>query len=206
MMATAAHATVAYSDFGLNNSFDTSNGWVISGPNSGWGAEFDPAVTFTSGASGKLTTIDVALGSYTPFGPAGTTFSLFTDNGGTSPGTILETFSSVTPTTDFGGSGDIFTLTSTGNVNLVAGQNYWLGASATTQDGMNVWYFNDQGATSVLFETGGPFTGDNGVNPSGAFDVNVAPVPEASTVVTFMLLMVGGGLVLLRRRSAQSAE
>ena len=198
-LGSAARADIsAFNDFGANWDRQTGSGWTVTGPNSFIGQQFSPGNGFISGASGQLTSIDIAL-EFVAGGDNSATVGLYTDNGTGAPASLLESFN-LTNLPQFGDGQTPTHLTSTGGVNLVAGQEYWLQTS-NGNDGWLAWDINNQGV-NVDFSNNGSAVGQN---PAGAFDVNVAPVPEASTAVTFALLMIGGGRFLRRRRSAKAA-
>jgi hypothetical protein len=102
------------------------------------------------------------------------------------------------------------------SINLIAGDTYtevasdvgtadhYVGITSLASQIPNVTYEHGlytSGASDVT--TTNP-TSDFGYIAYGGPNFSIAPVPEASTVVTFALLLVGGGLMLRRKRNQTS--
>lgn len=86
---------------------------------------------------------------------------------------------------------------------LTAGNTYYL-YEAEPGDEMNTWQINGIGETGthISSSSGSPFVAQDGITQA-LFAVNVVPVPEASTLVSFGLLLVLGGAALTARRKRQ---
>jgi hypothetical protein len=196
VISTGAQSVI-YNSFGPGNSYDSGVVWAVSGASESGGyrgqAEF-----FTPSISGYLNTIELA--TYHVSGSPLSNFFIAQDNGGGSPGTILETFSNVT------NPSGLLTLHSTPGVLLQAGTEYWLADEPATATSYNGWYENSQNvANGFAFERSewswaaiGPPAPDSGV-----FEVTVTPVPEPSAA---QLALIGGccSLVFWRYRKNDS--
>ncbi len=89
----------------------------------------------------------------------------------------------------------------TGGINTPALPNVYSGATLTFSNPA----FTDSG-DAVLTFTGGKVTVSSGTGFKDAFKFTAtAPVPEASTVVSFGALLALGGLAVLRRKSVKNA-
>lgn len=196
--ASRADQTV-FNNFGPGNSYFDDLGETVSGPNVSSGS-FTPAQEFDPSASGKLTTIDIAL-SFFSGANTGNVF-LADDNGG-KPGTILESWT-VNNLPAFGPPNDHSPtlLSSTLNLQLTAGTHYWLYATASNAN-ILVWNVNsirELGVTDLSTNGGSTWTSFSN-NTQGAFRVSVSSVPEASSLFGMGSLLAVGGLAALRRRA-----
>lgn len=195
LAAISSQAVVAFNTFGPENSAK-SFGW-------GFGDIRDARIAsqFTSSVTGTLTTIDLMLQRSTTPGIA--TISLFQDSGN-DIGTLLGVFSADVT------SAGVKTLTNSNpSLELVAGNKYWIEAKSTAGSNLySGWYINNQGVNglikfgSVEGSLGNP-TSTYKVGPAElpAFRVNVAPVPEPSTLAC----LAAGSLLLRRRKRASKA-
>lgn len=109
-----------------------------------------------------------------------------------------------------GAVGTAGTLNITGT-NLLAGSTYtYLNSTlnfSPTQSGTDFSpAFTETGATSVALVNGGTFISGAGLSRGDFLNLNYAPVPEASTVVSFGALLALGGVALLRRKSVARAS
>ena len=193
LAAVTSQAVVAYNTFGPENS-TKSFGW-------GFGDIRDARIAsqFTPSVTGTLTTIEMRLQASST--PATATISLFKDSGDDIGALIAEFSSDLT-------TGGLKTLTNSNpSIELVAGTKYWIEAKSTAGSGLySGWYINNQGVTglikfgSVAGTLANP-TSTYKVGPAEltAFRVNVAPVPEPST-----LACLAAGSLLMRRRKRAS--
>ena len=190
----------AFNDFGPLNSYNTTSAVTESGAGSLVGPD-QTDNSFVAGASGELTSIYAAVQTITG-GSNDATFQLYANgSNGTQPGALLESFT-LGPLPQEGSSAAPVQLVSSGDVNLTAGNTYWVGVTAPT----GAWVafnLNSTGALGSMFSTKYGSSGYGATD--AAFAVNVQAVPEASTVLTFGMLLAGGGLLFMRRRSTGSS-
>lgn len=166
-IATSAEAGVAFSSFGPGETYNSTSALFVN-------PSFSPAAQFTSGLSGTLSSIRIAMNNNSSSAPSAFTLSLF----GVDP-----TTQGATPVASWNGlsSGQTYFLTpspvtvAAGGFDLVAGTTYWLRASSPN---------------SLLWNFGTPFG-------TGAFSVLTAePVPEPFT----MALGAAAACAFLRKR------
>lgn len=190
-IAAGAHAIVAFSNFGPDDSFDTGIGWTISGPDSVPG-EFDQGEQFEAGASGSLHSIRLALQHVQ--GHNNFVVALHEDDSDT-VGALITLWSG----DGLGafGSDSILTLTNGfPSISLTAGEKYWVIAGAAG-DGWSAWMFNsigDSGNHAATVDGGANY--DYSLNTRGAFEVNVVPEPASMGAILAGL----AGLAARRKR------
>jgi hypothetical protein len=177
--------TIAYTNFGLGHSYNTSTGLTID-------SRFSQGGQFTATASGALSEIIAALVWFNSQ-PAHTDFtlSLYADSSNTL-GALLGSYGGVA-----GADGTVADiLTPSSGVTITSGQKYWLVASSPNED---VWASNDQGATAINYYHDSAF--DQTLyfpgNTLPAFEVYVA-VPEPSTLA--LVSVAAAAAVLVMRR------
>jgi hypothetical protein len=93
------------------------------------------------------------------------------------------------------------TLTSTGGIELVSGDTYWVAVLPGTPGTDAVWYFNSAGATGTLYESQGSgyVEGETGAT-TGAYEVlgtsgeTVTPEPGTFALLGSGLLGLAGAL------------
>ncbi len=207
LSAPAALAqTTVFSNFGPGNTFGTS-AYLSYGPTNPLAASNgtdSQGEGFTASASGNLSTINIALQHYSGTNDA----HLFLANAsGGVPGAILESFT-ITNLPIFGVSSSSLLITSTSHPLLTAGASYFL-YEVETGNEAGAWSFNSIGETGPHLNSfnSQPYT--NQTATQGAFSVQVgAPVPEASTTVSFSLLLALGlgGVIAGRRKKAEKSR
>lgn len=172
-VASSAEAGVAFSSFGPGETYNSASALFVN-------ASFSPVAQFTSGLSGTLSSIRIAINNSDFSAPSAFTLSLF----GVDP-----TTQGATPLASWNGlsSGQIFFLApspvtvAAGGFDLVSGTTYWLRASSPN---------------SLLWNVGTPFG-------TGAFSVLTAePVPEPFTMA---LGAAAAGAFLRKRRLAKKS-
>jgi len=195
-------ADTVFSNFGPLDTFNTQDGFPVSGPKSLLGQSITVAMGFTSPGNFTLSQIDVAVSYFA--GVNDVVLTLNTDSGGI-PGAIMESWT-LTGLPNFGSDYAPLTLTSVPGVRLDAGQIYWLEASAGEPTNLSVWNQNSIGETGTIDEyfSGGWHEFSN--RAQGAFDVIGAaatPEPASAALIGFGLLGIGG---ILRRKRRQMSR
>ena len=139
--------------------------------------------------------------------------AIYADNGLNNPGTLL---TALTDPTITGGSG-IFSFTPPSPFTLIAGTEYWIVANnQSTQPGSFFWLSSEPDAPTGIATSTGYRIGDYAPppqDPSSVFNkysvvgTALAAVPEASTTVSFgLLLALGlGGVVIAKKKKAAAA-
>ncbi len=183
---------VAYNSFGPGNSYNSGIVWAVSGASTSGGYR-GQAQFFTPDISGYF--YSVMLATYHVSGSGLSNFYLAQDSGSGTPGTILESFTSVANVNG------LLTLDSTATPLLQAGTNYWICDEPTAGNSYNGWYENSQGVTGFAFERSEwSWSAIPSPSPgSGVFEVNVTPVPEPSALA--LCILCGSCLLLLSRRN-----
>lgn len=186
-VAVANAATIA-STFGPSDSYHENGGGLVGGS---WERAFH--FTVPSSDSYFLDGIEVAVGG-TSQESTSIAFSLMSDSGGL-PGATLESFifSGIT-TTPF--EGEIVSGQSSVRPTLLAGQTYWLAASAPSELSQALWKFAvDRSAVSYATRVDSIVwrltTAEQGDDPSGAFRISgtVVPEPASSSLIVFAVLV-----------------
>lgn len=208
---TAQAQTVAYSNFGAGNTFAYNSGWTETAPNAYQVGFYSQGMEFTSLATGKLSSIDMALqhvqGDNTATVYLSNSLPSNPNSLSSTNSIVLESFSAnnlaAFPSSSF------LTLNSSLNPILTQGQTYYLSvvATGTTYD---AWSYNNQGVnnealTGTIYRATSP-TGSYGEiqNDSlSAFRVTVtplSPVPEAGSLAGFAVMGCCSTLALWRKR------
>jgi hypothetical protein len=190
--------TVAYTDFGPGQTYDTSSGYGIQNLlNGNW-----EAPGFIATATGTLSQVDVPLVFFqvTP-ATLPLTISLETNNGGFPSGTVLEswTVSAASVTT----TPQIFSLASVLNPTITSGTQYWLVGSTNDVNGY-VWLINSIGLLGDDYNNGSGGFQYQPASPTLAFDVIVGSSPSGvpepgSAALTMIGALILFGAVRLRR-------
>lgn len=182
---------VLYNNLGSGSTYNANSMWTVSGAGSFLGEQYEPAFSFTPASTDYLTELEMAL-SYGS-GTNSVTVELMTDSSG--PGTLLESWTVDNLANWSDGSSTILqTLTSTGGVELLSGDTYWIAVLAGGTDTFAGWNMNSTGATGTAYEN----TGSGWVNEeeavTGALEVmgnsGESPIPEPGTFV-----LLGSGLL-----------
>jgi len=156
---------------------------------SGFGTTpFSALVTVTSSASGAGSS-----GALTDQGMGTTTFT-FTTTGG-SPTTLLTVTSTNASIYGLTGGRTATLADSSLGSNIISYSSPFLTFGAT---GKNSYALSLVGLSSQLGLGGNSLL--SGFHSSGTGAFSAAPVPEASTLISFGLLILGGGIFLMRQR------
>lgn len=127
---------------------------------------------FTSGESGNVAQIDIAVGYVS--GSNSFNVSLWTNNSGT-PGTQLAAWNNLTSSTQYGECCGLVTISGISGVSLTAGQQYFLvlSPSSLNSSTSEEWNLNNQLAAGLdVFSLDGGLTWNSrGQMTLGAFDV-----------------------------------
>lgn len=191
-LGTSAFADVAFDTFSPGDTFNTGNGWTISGATGQIGQRIDQGDQFVSATTGNVSLITIAMGYVN--GTNSATLHLFTDNAGVL-GSEIGTFG----ISGMGTFGTAFAPSTVGAAGplLTTGQSYWLIAESAS-DSWLAWNKNTSGVSGNHF-----FSVDGSDNylgeTAGAFRVETSPVPEPVS----MIALSGGALALIRRRRSK---
>jgi hypothetical protein len=176
--AAAAHASIAYNNFGAGDSFNTGGNWSDN-------QNQFLAMPFTSATTGQVSLVTVAL-----FTGANYTAHLELADNGLMPGTILESWT-------FAGTGAAQSLAGNGTASLVNGANYWLEIDPAGPTDNGAWYTNSIGATGTfIYTNAGNWNNFNGTLSVFRVETNAVPEP-----VSMLVLGIGALGVGLRRRA-----
>jgi hypothetical protein len=188
--AGTASADVLYSNFGPNNSYDTTFGWTLSYGGPLGGDAFEDAVPFTVvGGDYSFDSAEVAVSHF--WGPDLVHFNLHADAGGV-PGAVLDSTSAsgvVAP----GTLGPPMLAGFGGEVILEQGQTYWLALRTEETDAHLSWAFNvvnDFGPRAWQLNNGqwNPTMGIPGTDSErGVFRINGTPVPAPPALAVLAL-------------------
>lgn len=133
--------SVAFDNFGPDNSFDTSSGLVVE--NGALYGDVDQAHAFVAEASGRVSSVALAAGYLR--GVNALDVTLHADGAG-APGDVLETWhvtDAIPPYTDPNRAP--LELSASGTTSLVAGLTYWLVASVPGAESTTGWNLNSVG-------------------------------------------------------------
>lgn len=195
-----AHATVIYSTFGPGNTFNT-NDFVRIGPSG-----LPPAVNtgayadeFTSPVNANVGSVSLALDTALAI-PAAVGLNEFVvaihSNSPTGPGGILGTFTSPIIPAGLG----IFTFTSSTDIHLIAGTDYWLSLASPTFGGAADWFLNNQGIDNDIASRKNGVWTVAGPSTALAFSINTVPEPGSTTLCATALATT----YLWRKRSVSN--
>ncbi|MGH9353640.1 MAG: PEP-CTERM sorting domain-containing protein [Terriglobia bacterium] len=192
-------ASAIYSNLGPGQSYLSAGFFSSSGSN-----PLYQGTEFIATSSANLSTVLVPVESTDGL----LTFGLYSDSSGT-PGTLLESWSSVTVPTNFS-TFSLTTLTSVVNPLLSSGDTYWFLSSTVPSDGPRSlgWESNNQSIAGGLWAGSSP-TGLSQVNPASpapAIELDSA-TSTSTTPEPASWLMVAAGLIgslYWRRRSVDS--
>ncbi len=150
-------------------------------------------------------------GIFAPLGTAAPVFAFSpvgTFNGYTLTAAPVTYYTGIGGPASFGTTGTL-SITATG---LIAGTSYSYSTSTlnftpTAGQGAGASAaFSETGATSVNLVNGSTFISGAGLSRNDFLNLSYAPVPEASTVISFGALLALGGLAVLRRKSVARAS
>jgi len=201
-LSMAAHADTVFSNLGAGNSFETTPGWFVTGPDSTNiqlpGTAQWIAASFTPTSDYTLTSLDI------PFlhssGTATAVFRVVTDQDGLPGSTVLGTKS----LTNISGTPKLYNVSfANQGVTLVANQTYWITALPGGFDSDLAWQRNVIGQNGFAGSFGDVWSADGRASP--AFRVNGTPglgiVPEAGTMTLLLPALIFGGVIGIRRRT-----
>jgi hypothetical protein len=186
-LCSGGQASTVYSSLGEpGDLYDQSAGYIIDGGVSGSSLTFSGvAFAFTAGGSGYLNQIRLAVcrSSVASTSTNLAKISINLDNGHNLPGTALETYLNVSCPGTFGSKNPLASVTSTTSPLLQAGVTYWLCVEPSVPSSALNWDFNSLGLNALCAGDGFPSAWHvAGTHTTGAFDVQVTPVPEPATV------------------------
>lgn len=185
-VVASSQAIVAFSNFGPGDSYVVNSGWALfSGI---YGSQFH-SHQFVAGASGSLSSIDVAFGHLE--GTNDYSVSLRDDSSDT-PGSYITTWFGIAAG-PFGAANPPIGLPNAfPSIVLSSGTKYWVEVKPTTVDTSGAWNYNDQGDTRLTaFNDGTP-----GISRASVFRVNVVPEPASMAALGL------GAVALIRRRKS----
>jgi hypothetical protein len=176
--AIEARAIIIFDSFSAGpNTYDTTTVERVEAPLPY--DDSDVAFQFTVGAGSDvlLTTVEAPLQRQS--GAVGTQlhFWLMTDNAN-SPGAIVAQTSNVTVTDQFPDS-SVYSTTFPSSQTLLAGNTYWLGASADSSNTRIGWHYSFTSGRKALRENGGAWTVFNSTTIN-AFRLSGTAIPEPS--------------------------
>ncbi len=193
-VAAASAATVA-STFGPSDSYATSSAAII-GVTDGHALQQALPFTLPGSSSYSLDGIEVPVSASSPQFTT-MVFDLMADSAGI-PGPVLESFTFSGITTAF--SGEIVSGQSSLRPTLLAGETYWLSASAP----QSTLYWNlalgGPNVPRALRRDSGAWEIFDGDDPSTAFRISGTVVPEPAA---WSLIIVGTSVIALLRARAR---
>jgi hypothetical protein len=202
-LIASSQATIAFNNFGTDNSFDTSIGWSVLGGTGSIFGEIASACQFQSASSGQLDTILLGLGdSNFDFTPSTVNVSLMTDDSGLL-GTTLGTWLVTGLGQPFSTGTNLITNTDPA-IHLTAGANYWLLVAPGTGESRAFWYLNNVNDLGQVGQGPIGFINSSHEDRRGVMriETNSAAVPGPFAAVPFVIGGIGVALNRRRRRNA----
>jgi len=198
--AASLNADTVFSTY--DGTYYSSNGRFVTGNSVGFPGYEETAVAFTPTQNYSLSQISLGLtfdGVAGAFGTDGATVTLQSDAAGV-PGTVLESWS-VSGLPPSSGTSGSQTLTDVDNIFLAANTQYWVVATPSANDTLDLWNTGD----GAVFGNEEIWNGSTWTSLApydlAAVDITGSAVPEpASLALALGGLAIAAGL--LRRRKA----
>ena len=192
-----AHADTIFSNLGLGNSYNTILGNPVGDGLDGSGFNYAEGNRFSAGVTATLSSITLALScAVCPVG--GSLTANLTQNSGSQPGAVLESFSILGSALGaLGNNNPVITLDSVLHPTLSLGTHYWLTVSGPETSAV-AWNWNVTGDVSpeaISGDGGASWFAPSGLTPGAyAIDATRVAVPEPGTVwlLTTGIVALGG--------------
>jgi hypothetical protein len=206
---SAAATVIVAGNFVNGDTYDTSEGWEVTGPSSllgSFGYNYEVAMSFEPSQDCTLVAADLAVSYNSGTNSLGSLDVTLMDNNSGVPGaTTLDTFTLNTEMGPIGDANAPLQAVPATSLTLDVNDTYWLVVSATS-DTYAIW--NDSlsdtsgGAHQNLSDPGWSFYPDTS---TAAFSITGTPAPEPASIVFFSTgtLAVIGFYLARKRQSAK---